>query len=97
MVAVDVKLPPQVQQKIQSYHSATNEILRHFWSSWEPYKADKNLRMIEGLKKQQEKLKEILVAVVSYEGDPERCKQVKKRLANLRFNDKRLKYPYRRL
>ncbi|KAL7309972.1 RNA polymerase II transcription factor B subunit 1 [Mucor circinelloides] len=73
--AADVKLPPQVQQKIQSYHSATNEILRHFWSSWEPYKADKNLRMIEGLKKQQEKLKEILVAVVSYEGDPERCKQ----------------------
>lgn len=80
MVAVDIKLPPQVQQKIQSYHSATNEILRHFWSSWEPYKADKNLRMIEGLKKQQEKLKEILVAVVSYEGDPERCKQVKKDL-----------------
>lgn len=65
-----------MQQKIQSYHSATNEILRHFWSSWEPYKADKNLRMIEGLKKQQGKLNEILTAVVSYEGDAERCRQV---------------------
>ncbi|KAI8640631.1 hypothetical protein BD408DRAFT_419387 [Parasitella parasitica] len=72
--ATDVKLPPQVQQKIQSFHSATNEILRHFWSSWEPYKADKNLRMIDGLKKQQERLKEILTAVVSYGGDAERCK-----------------------
>ncbi|KAI9359051.1 hypothetical protein BD770DRAFT_64423 [Pilaira anomala] len=71
----DIKLPPQVQQKIQSYHSATNEILRHFWSSFEPYKPEKNNRMIEGLKKQQEKLKDILVTVVSYDGDPERCKQ----------------------
>ncbi|CEP18809.1 hypothetical protein [Parasitella parasitica] len=61
--ATDVKLPPQVQQRIQSYHSATNEILRHFWSSWEPYKADKNVRMIDGLKKQQEKLNELLTTV----------------------------------
>jgi transcription initiation factor TFIIH subunit 1 len=72
----DIKLPPPVQQKIQNYHSLTNEILRHFWSSYEPYKADKNLRMVESLKKQQEKLKEVLIAVVSYEGDPEKCKQV---------------------
>ena len=39
--ANDMKLPPQAQQKIQSYHSATNEILRHFWSSFDPYKAEK--------------------------------------------------------
>ena len=32
--------------------------------------------MVEGLKKQQEKLNDILNTVVSYEGDPERCKQV---------------------
>jgi transcription initiation factor TFIIH subunit 1 len=76
MLFTDIKLPPQVQQKIQSYHSLTNEILRHFWSSYEPYKAEKNLRMVESLKKQQEKLKEVLIAVVSYEGDPEKCKQV---------------------
>ncbi|CEG70981.1 hypothetical protein RMATCC62417_06783 [Rhizopus microsporus] len=71
----DFKLPSAVQQKIQSYHSATNEILRHFWSSYEPYKPDKNNRMTEGLKRQQEKLKEILISVVSYEGDPDKCKQ----------------------
>ncbi|CAO3636561.1 unnamed protein product [Mucor hiemalis] len=73
--ANDIKLPPQVQQKVQSYHSATNEILRHFWSSFEPYKPEKNLRMIEGLNKQQEKLKEILNIVASHDGDSERCKQ----------------------
>ncbi|RCI06635.1 RNA polymerase II transcription factor B subunit 1 [Rhizopus stolonifer] len=73
--STDTKLPNSVQQKIQSYHSATNEILRHFWSSYEPYKPDKNNRMIEGLRRQQEKLKEILISVVSYDGDPERCKQ----------------------
>ncbi|PHZ12085.1 uncharacterized protein RHIMIDRAFT_313605 [Rhizopus microsporus ATCC 52813] len=71
----DFKLPSAVQQKIQSYHSATNEILRHFWSSYEPYKPDKNNRMTEGLKRQQEKLKEILISVVSYDGDPDKCKQ----------------------
>lgn len=71
-----MKLPPQVQQKIQSYHSATNEILRHFWSSFEPYKPEKNIRMIEALKKQQEKLKDIVGAVVGSDGDAERCKQV---------------------
>jgi transcription initiation factor TFIIH subunit 1 len=71
-----VKLPPKVQQQIQSYHSATNEILRHFWSSFEPYRADKNPRMIEALKKQKEKLKDILQAVASYDGDQERCELV---------------------
>lgn len=35
--------------------------------------------MIEGLRRQQEKLKEILISVVSYDGDPERCKQVRYR------------------
>ncbi|KAI8988724.1 hypothetical protein BDB01DRAFT_782937 [Pilobolus umbonatus] len=74
--STDVKLPPQVQQKIQSYHSATNEILRHFWASFEPYKADKNSRMVESLKSQQQKLKEILITVVSFDGNPEKCKQV---------------------
>ncbi|GAA5807349.1 hypothetical protein MFLAVUS_000707 [Mucor flavus] len=71
----EVKLPPIVQQKVQSYHSATNEILRHFWSSFEPYKAEKNTRMVEALKKQQEKLNDILATVVNYEGDAEKCKQ----------------------
>ncbi|KAI7888016.1 uncharacterized protein EV154DRAFT_518973 [Mucor mucedo] len=71
----EVRLPPQVQQKIQGYHSATNEILRHFWSSFEPYKPEKNIRMIEALKKQQEKLKDILGAVAGSDGDAERCKQ----------------------
>ncbi|KAI8047662.1 uncharacterized protein B0P05DRAFT_565517 [Gilbertella persicaria] len=71
----DVKLAPQLQQKIQSFHSATNEILRHFWSSFEPYKAEKNSRMIEGLKKQQEKLKELLTLVSNHEGDAERCRR----------------------
>jgi transcription initiation factor TFIIH subunit 1 len=74
-VKLDNKLPGSVQQRIQGYHSATNEILRHFWSSYEPYKPDKNNRMIEGLRRQQERLKEILISVVSYDGDPERCKQ----------------------
>lgn len=73
---IEVKLPPIVQQKVQSYHSATNEILRHFWSSFEPYKAEKNTRMVEALKKQQEKLNDILATVVNYEGDAEKCKQV---------------------
>ncbi|KAG1139245.1 hypothetical protein G6F37_009903 [Rhizopus arrhizus] len=73
--STDNKLPGSVQQRIQGYHSATNEILRHFWSSYEPYKPDKNNRMIEGLRRQQERLKEILISVVSYDGDPERCKQ----------------------
>ncbi|KAG2206861.1 hypothetical protein INT47_007618 [Mucor saturninus] len=72
---IKVRLPPQVQQKIQGYHSATNEILRHFWSSFEPYKPEKNIRMIEALKKQQEKLKDILGAVAGSDGDAERCKQ----------------------
>jgi transcription initiation factor TFIIH subunit 1 len=73
---IDTKLPPPIQQKVQSYHSATNEILRHFWSSFEPYKSDKNKRMVDGLKKQQEKLKEILNTVVQNDGDKDRCKQV---------------------
>lgn len=75
-IFLDVKLPNQVQNKIQSYHSATNEILRHFWSSFEPFKADKNARMVESLKQQQAKLKEILVTVVSYDGDEQKCKHV---------------------
>ncbi|KAI8138403.1 hypothetical protein BJV82DRAFT_631379 [Fennellomyces sp. T-0311] len=74
--ASDIKLPPMVQQKVQSYHSATNEILRHFWSSFEPYKADKNIRMVESLKKQKEKLNEVLITVNSYQGDVERCKRM---------------------
>ncbi|OBZ83977.1 General transcription factor IIH subunit 1 [Choanephora cucurbitarum] len=73
--AQDVKLTPQLQQKIQSFHSATNEILRHFWSSFEPYKPAKNMRMIEGLRKQQEKIKELLATVAHSDGDTERCKQ----------------------
>lgn len=70
-------MPQQVQQQIQGFHSTTNEILRHFWSSWDPYVAEKNLRMIESLKKQQVKLKDVLALVVSYEGNPEKCKQVR--------------------
>ncbi|KAL1929747.1 hypothetical protein VTP01DRAFT_1885 [Rhizomucor pusillus] len=70
----DIKLPPPIQQKVQSYHSATNEILRHFWSSFEPYKEEKNTRMVEALKKQKEKLKEVLITVQSYKGDVDRCK-----------------------
>lgn len=35
--------------------------------------------MIEALKKQQEKLKDILATVVNYEGDAEKCKQVSKK------------------
>ena len=73
---LDVKLPPQVQQKVQSYHSATNEILRHFWASYDPYKADKNTRMADGLKKQREKFNEILITVNSYQGDVDKCKRV---------------------
>ncbi|OAD74734.1 hypothetical protein PHYBLDRAFT_61213 [Phycomyces blakesleeanus NRRL 1555(-)] len=71
----DAKLPPPVQQKIQNYHSATNEILRHFWSSFDPYRPEKNVRMVEGLRKQQEKLKEVLTVVNSYQGDVNRCRQ----------------------
>ncbi|KAI9499574.1 hypothetical protein BDB00DRAFT_794531 [Zychaea mexicana] len=74
--ASDAKLPPMIQQKVQSYHSATNEILRHFWSSFEPYRADKNIRMAESLKKQKEKLKEVLTTVNRYEGDVERCRKM---------------------
>lgn len=69
-------MPPPIQQKVQSYHSATNEILRHFWSSFEPYKEEKNTRMVEALKKQKEKLKEVLITVQSYKGDVDRCKLV---------------------
>ncbi|KAF7732507.1 RNA polymerase II transcription factor B subunit 1 [Apophysomyces ossiformis] len=74
--ASEVKLPTALQQKIQSYHSATNEILRHFWSSFEPYRAEKNARMTEGLKKQQERLKGILVTVNSHKGDVSHCEQM---------------------
>jgi transcription initiation factor TFIIH subunit 1 len=74
---LDVRFPPQIQQKIQSYHSATNEILRHFWASYEPYRAEKNHRMVEGLRKQQAKLDE-LVKALKNEGDMERCRKVRK-------------------
>ncbi|KAG0174169.1 RNA polymerase II transcription factor B subunit 1 [Apophysomyces sp. BC1015] len=72
----DFKLPTAVQQKIQSYHSATNEILRHFWSSYDPYRVEKNTRMAEGLKRQQERMKEILITVNSYKGDVGHCEQM---------------------
>lgn len=60
-----------------AYQSATNELLRHFWASAEPnYRPDKNTRMVEALKKQQEKVKEVLI-VANAEGiDIERIKQV---------------------
>ncbi|KAI8981827.1 hypothetical protein BDF20DRAFT_863451 [Mycotypha africana] len=73
--ATDMRFPPQVQSKIHAFHMATNELLRHFWSSWEPYRADKNQRMVESLKRQKDKLKEVLISVVSFQGDPEKCKQ----------------------
>ncbi|KAI9275888.1 hypothetical protein BDA99DRAFT_198166 [Phascolomyces articulosus] len=73
---IDVKLPPHILQKIQSYHSATNEILRHFWSSFDPYKADKNVRMVESLKKQRSKLKDVVELVKDAGGDVERCKMM---------------------
>ncbi|KAI8887742.1 hypothetical protein K501DRAFT_241856 [Backusella circina FSU 941] len=73
--ATDVKLPPQIQQRVQIYHSTTNEILRHFWASFEPYKAEKNHRMVDGLRKQQIKLNELLKTVESVDGDVERCKK----------------------
>ncbi|CDS02639.1 hypothetical protein LRAMOSA00044 [Lichtheimia ramosa] len=76
IAGADVKLPPQVHQKVQSYHSATNEILRHFWASYDPYRADKNTRMADGLKKQREKLNEILITVNSYQGDVDKCKRM---------------------
>ncbi|RUS25797.1 hypothetical protein BC938DRAFT_471655 [Jimgerdemannia flammicorona] len=57
----DAKLPVSIQHKLTAYQSATNEILRHFWASAEPnYRADKNARMVEALRKQQEKARELL-------------------------------------
>ncbi|SAM04691.1 hypothetical protein [Absidia glauca] len=73
----DEKLPTPALLAIQSYHSATNEILRHFWSSNDPYRADKNARMVEGLKRQQKKYNEVLITVNSHRGDVDRGKEVK--------------------
>lgn len=74
---LDEKLPTPALLAIQSYHSATNEILRHFWSSNDPYRADKNARMVEGLKRQQKKYNEVLITVNSHRGDVDRGKEVK--------------------
>jgi transcription initiation factor TFIIH subunit 1 len=73
---LDEKLPTPALLAIQSYHSATNEILRHFWSSNDPYRADKNARMVEGLKRQQKKYNEVLITVNSHRGDVDRGKEV---------------------
>ncbi|ORZ03165.1 hypothetical protein BCR43DRAFT_38191 [Syncephalastrum racemosum] len=79
----DARLPPQLQAKVQNYHSATNEILRHFWASYEPYRADKNLRMMDSLRKQQkEKLNEIRTAANSLDADLDRVLQVSYRLGS---------------
>ncbi|KAI8339712.1 hypothetical protein BC941DRAFT_421236 [Chlamydoabsidia padenii] len=72
----DEKLPAPALLAIQGYHSATNEILRHFWSSNDPYRADKNARMVDGLKRQQKKYKEVLITVNSHRGDVDRGKEV---------------------
>ncbi|CAO3664100.1 unnamed protein product [Umbelopsis ramanniana] len=65
----DLKLPAQVQQKMIDYHSTTNEILRHFWSSFVPYKAEKNRRMVDSLKRQKEKMSEVLITANSYKAN----------------------------
>ncbi|CAO3614392.1 unnamed protein product [Cunninghamella blakesleeana] len=72
----DQKLPPIALQVIQNFHSATNEILRHFWASNDPYRPDKNTRMIEGLKRQQKKLNDVLNDVSKNHGDVNRGKEV---------------------
>lgn len=72
----DLKLPPQVQQKMLDYHSTTNEILRHFWSSFVPYKAEKNKRMVESLKRQKDKMNEVLITANSYKANLDVIKQV---------------------
>jgi len=71
----DLKLPPQVQQKMLDYHSTTNEILRHFWSSFVPYKAEKNKRMVESLKRQKDKMNEVLITANSYKANLDVIKQ----------------------
>ncbi|CAO3595342.1 unnamed protein product [Absidia cylindrospora] len=72
----DEKLPTPALLAIQSYHSASNEVLRHFWSSNYPYRADKNTRMVEGLKRQLKKYNEVLISVNSYHGDVDCGKEV---------------------
>ncbi|CAO3638956.1 unnamed protein product [Cunninghamella echinulata] len=72
----DQKLPPTALQVIQNFHSATNEILRHFWSSNDPYRPDKNTRMIEGLKRQQKKVNSVLDDISKSNGDIDRGKEV---------------------
>ncbi|KAI8577586.1 hypothetical protein K450DRAFT_251531 [Umbelopsis ramanniana AG] len=65
----DLKLPAQVQQKMIDYHSTTNEILRHFWSSFVPYKAEKNRRMVDSLKRQKDKMSEVLITANSFKAN----------------------------
>lgn len=82
---MDLKFPASLQQKIQSHHGTSNEILRHFWSSFIPYKAEKNKPMVEGLRGQRDKFHEILIAVVTanyYHVNVERVKQVLHPLLN---------------
>jgi transcription initiation factor TFIIH subunit 1 len=55
---MDLKFPVSLQQKIKNHHGKSNEILRHFWSSFIPYKAEKNKRMVEGLRCQRDKFHE---------------------------------------
>ncbi|CAO3669230.1 unnamed protein product [Umbelopsis vinacea] len=71
----DLKLPPQVQQKMLDYHSTTNEILRHFWSSFVPYKVEKNKRMVESLRRQKDKMNEVLITANSYRANLDVIKQ----------------------
>ncbi|KAG2183387.1 hypothetical protein INT43_006393 [Umbelopsis isabellina] len=72
---LDLKLPPQMQQRLMDYHSTTNEILRHFWSSFSPYKAEKNKRMVDSLKRQREKINEVLISANSFKVNLESIKQ----------------------
>lgn len=74
---IDLKLPPQVQQKMLDYHSTTNEILRHFWSSFVPYKVEKNKRMVESLRRQKDKMNEVLITANSYRANLDVIKQVR--------------------
>ncbi|KAM3578831.1 RNA polymerase II transcription factor B subunit 1 [Umbelopsis sp. WA50703] len=57
------------------YHSTTNEILRHFWSSFSPYKAEKNKRMVDSLRRQREKINEVLISANSYKVNLDSIKQ----------------------
>ncbi|KAL1925034.1 uncharacterized protein VTP21DRAFT_4688 [Calcarisporiella thermophila] len=72
----DNRISPSILQRILSYQASTNEILRHFWASLEMDRSGKNARMVEALRKSQEKMNELLIAANAEGADLDRIKTI---------------------